>query len=152
MMRLDEIVESLMWLFRTIIVAGLLAIVWYAMDREPPFAVVDSPQTFASPGGWLRVTADVRRDVKRNCEAEFTRYIFDSRATRYDLGHAVASPQMISQMEKQSPGKLKVAVLVPAGAEPGPARLVTVLEYRCNKVHNFWPISVTTEIPFEIVP
>jgi hypothetical protein len=34
---------------------------------------------------------------------------------------------------------------------PGPAALVTSLEYRCNRVHSLWPIEVTTTFPFEVL-
>lgn len=152
MMRVDEIAKSLMWLFKTIIVAGLVALGWFAMDRTPPFAVLDTPPAFARPGEWLRMTAEVRRDTSRNCDTTFSRYLFDANATRYDLGHSIMSAQMIAAMEKRHPGKLPIAVLVPMSAEPGQARIVTVLEYRCNKVHNLWPITVTAEFPFVIQP
>ena len=50
------------------------------------------------------------------------------------------------------PGVLRVIVKLPEVMEDGNGALVSVLNYRCNKVHAFWPIQVTTTLPFTVEP
>jgi hypothetical protein len=149
---LDYFVERLMAVWWMTIIASLLAIGWFASDREPPFEILSVPEVSVRPGEWLKVTAEVRRDVSRGCDAVFSRYIFSGEGVRYDLGTSHASAAMISAIELRHPGKLPIAVLVPGSIEPGRARLEMVLSYRCNQVHALWPIVVTTEIPFTVLP
>ena len=72
--------------------------------------------------------------------------------SRFDLGHSTASAEMIYGVERASPGVLRVSVLLPSVMPEGPATLQTVLDYSCNKVHALWPIKVTTEMPFRVLP
>ena len=147
----DEIVFRLMLVWRLTIIASLLAIGWYASDRDPPFEVLSAPEVTVRAGEWMRVVVDVRRDTTRDCDVEFSRYIFSSDGIRYDMRTSHASAAMIAAMELRHPGKLPIAVMIPGGMEPGRARLVTVLSYRCNKVHALWPIIVTMEVPFTVI-
>jgi hypothetical protein len=148
---LDRIVERLMLFWKAVIILSLVILCVFALDREPPFALLSAPNVSVRPGEWLKLTADVRRDADRGCEAVFSRYIFGEGGIRYDLGTSHASAQMISAMEMRDPGKLRVAVPVPSTIAPGPAWLEIVLSYRCNKVHSLVPIVVTVDIPFTVV-
>jgi hypothetical protein len=139
-------------LAQAILVCGLLVVLYYAADREPPFAVLSVKPAAAYPGEFVAIEANVRRQVERNCSAEFARYIFDSQGTRYDLGGGTASAELVGRMERQSPGVLRLSVQVPPTAAPGTAHLVTVLDYACNRTHRIAPIQVTTEMPFTVLP
>ena len=147
----DDVVDRLRVASWFIIVSSVAALCWYAADREPPFALLHIPAATAQAGGKLRLVVDVRRDVSRECDADFSRYIFGSDGARRDLITSHASAAMIAGMELRYPGKLPIVVSVPDDLEPGPARFVTVLAYRCNKVHALWPIIVTMDIPFTVV-
>lgn len=134
-------------LFVTIIAAGFLA-----LDREPPFAILEVEPAAARAGETVKLHMTVRRDVERECSAEFTRYVFDSGFTRYYIDRGQASADFIRNLEKKSPGHLNIAFTIPADVDPGPATLETVLDYRCNKMHRLWPIEVTTIAPFTVLP
>lgn len=137
---------------QVIILAALCLVGYYAMDRDPPFAVLSVTPSEAMPGQYVTIEAKVRRDTWRRCDAEFSRYLYDSSGARFDLGHSIASAEMIGKMDAASPGVLRVSVLLPASMAPGPANLETVLDYFCNKVHRAWPITVTTDLPFLVLP
>lgn len=149
---LNHIVHATEGVAWTIIVLAIVVVLYFAADRAPPFAVLHTEPAQAMPGDHIVVRATVRRDSSRNCSAEFSRYLFDSAGTRFDLGHAIASSDMIATMDRQSPGRLAVSFRIPPPAEPGPARLRTVLEYTCNRTHKIMPIVVTTEMPLTVLP
>jgi hypothetical protein len=137
---------------RAIIAAAVCVVIYYAADREPPFSVVSVEPAAARPGEFVTIQARVERQVNRKCSAEFARYIFDAQGTRYDISTGTASAELVSRMERDTPGLLKVSVLVPPSASPGKAHLVTVLDYACNRTHRLAPIQVTTDMPFEVLP
>jgi hypothetical protein len=140
------------WVARVILFLAALLVIYYAADREPPFAVHGSEPAEAHAGEYVTINASVTRDVSRRCNTEFSRYIFDSHGTRFDLGRSQASADAIASMERRSPGVLSVAFVVPPAAKPGPAILQTVLQYQCNRVHHFWPIETTVDMPFLVLP
>lgn len=129
-----------------VMAAGLMA-----FDRRPPFEVLSVTPAYARPGETVVIIASVRRDVARNCSAIFSRFIFDSKAARFELGNAHASADTIRRMEHRAPGMLTVAALIPLVAAPGPAVVETAIEYQCNVMHALWPIAVTATLPFTIL-
>lgn len=141
--------EGVAW---AILGIAALVVLYFAADRDPPFSVLRVEPAEAPAGEFVVVRASVIRQASRGCSAEFSRYLFDSAGTRFDLGHAIASADMISTMERQSPGKLAVSFRIPPPAAPGPARLRTVLEYTCNRTHRVMPIVVTSEMPLTVLP
>ena len=147
----DNIAQRFMWVCNITLVAGLMSVTWFAADRVPPFAMLSVEPAIGWPGDYLTIQASVKRDATRDCSAEFSRFIFDANGSRYDLGTSTASADMIKAMEAKRPGKLLVTVKLPESIHPGPAKLTTVLEYRCNKVHRIWPIEVTLQMPFTVL-
>jgi hypothetical protein len=153
MMRVaNEIVMQTVRVAQLIIIAALALVVYYAMDREPPFAVVSVIPASARAGEYITLEAVVRRDIDRKCSAEFSRYLFDAAGSRYDLGHSISSAEMIEQIQETYPNILRISLMLPPTMEVGLANMQTVLEYQCNKVHRIWPIIVTTDIPFTVLP
>jgi hypothetical protein len=149
---IDTTLQRFVWVAQCIIALSILAVLYYATDREAPFQIISVEPASARSGEYVTIRATVRRDVSRKCAADFSRYIFASNGARFDLGRHHASPELIQEVAKMNPTGLSVSVMVPEGAETGPARLVTALEYECNKVHALWPIEVTTVLPFTILP
>lgn len=152
MHRLDDLLRRLQWTATGILWAGLFSLAFFAADREPPFEVLEYHPAHARAGEYITITARVRRDVERRCSADFTRYLFDASGARFDLGSSETSADMIADMEAKRPGVLRVIVKLPEVMEDGNGALVSVLNYRCNKVHAFWPIQVTTTLPFTVEP
>jgi hypothetical protein len=140
------------WVARVILLLSALLVLYYAADRVPPFAVTSSAHAEARAGDYVTIHANVYRDTTRTCNADFSRYIYDSSGARFDLGHSQASAEAIAQMERRSPGSLTIAFRIPPSVAPGPASLQTVLRYRCNRVHHLIPIEVTTDMPFTVLP
>lgn len=150
---LDDVARRFMWVAYSLIAASLVSVGWFAADRVPPFVLLGVEPAAASAGEVIIIRARVWRDASRDCSVSFTRYIYDSRGVRFDGAElAKASDAMIDTMERRDPGRLTVAIVVPAAAAPGPATLQTVLWYACNKVHHIWPIYVTTDMAFTVLP
>lgn len=140
------------WVARLILFLAALLVLYYAADRSPPFAVIATEPAEAQAGSHITIRAKVVREVERGCNADFSRFVFDARGVRFDLGISSASAETIARMERYSPGVLAVSFQVPPTAAPGPATLTTVITYQCNRVHNLWPIQVTADMPFTVSP
>jgi hypothetical protein len=149
---LDRWLQRWMWLPNVMILLALVIVATYAADRATPFRVLSVEPVAAYRGQTVVFRAAVWRDPGRHCSAEFSRFIFDSAGARHDLGNSTVTAAMIAEMERRSPGQLVLSVQIPDAIAPGPARLVTALAYRCNKVHSLWPIETTTELPFTVLP
>ena len=151
-LRLDEVLLRWSWVPSAILLLAFAVGAGQAADRAPPSRVVRVEPAFARPGDVVVIKAKVWRDKSRNCSAVMSRSIFDASQTRFDYPVAKFSDHVIDKMESSTPGQLRVALVVSEHAAPGPADLVSVLDYRCNRVHAFWPIEVTTHMPFEVLP
>lgn len=150
--RLNLIFAATSWLANFIIIFALLAVVFFALDREPPYALISVEPAAARPGDVVKLRMTVRSDVSRQCSADLSRFVFDAMNARYFIDHAQLSSSLIAGMESRTPGIREIAITVPTSATPGPARMVSALEYQCNRAHSIWPIEVTTEAPFTILP
>ena len=148
----DSLAKRMMWIANMTLVCAALAVAWFAMDRTPPFSMLSVIPTSARAGDWITIRGTVRRDIDRQCSADFSRFLFDSGFTRYDLGSSTATAEMISGMENRAPGIVAITLKLPENISVGDAVLVSSLEYRCNKIHRLWPIEVTTEMPFRVLP
>lgn len=150
--RIDATLLRYAWIPNWTIFAALLIFIVQAMDREPPFAVLQVYPAQAKPGDTITLNAEVWRDPQRQCSAVMGRSVFDSKGARWDYPLATFSAASISRMESATPGRMSVSLVVPPGAAPGTAELLSVLEYKCNQAHVLWPISVTTHMTFTVLP
>jgi hypothetical protein len=150
--RVDGVLVRLAWVPRTMILIAVAIVLFEASDRKPPFQVLSVEPASARPGDTVVITSRVWRDSSRNCSAHRSRSMFDAAMVRYDYPKAIFSDAAIDRVERGTPGVLRVAVAIPLSAEPGPASVVSVTQYRCNRVHSLWPIDVTTVMPFTILP
>lgn len=150
--KLDEWMLRLAWLPSLVLLAAIILIMIQAADRRVPFQVLSVEPSSAKAGDMVTIRAKVWRDTSRHCSAVMARSIFDSEHVRYDFPIHRFSDEVIDAMEQATPGHLAVRVMVPHGASVGAAELVSVLEYRCNKVHALWPVEVTTRMPFTVLP
>jgi hypothetical protein len=150
--RADSVLERLAWIPSVVLLLAVIIIAVQMMDRRPPFEIQHVEPAFARAGEALTLHAEVWRDSSRRCSATMSRYVFDANGARWDYPVSMFSAGLINRMEEQTPGMLKVALIVPAGAAPGQADMVSVLSYQCNRAHALWPIEVTTHMPFMILP
>lgn len=150
--RLDAIMLRYSWIATWTLFAALLIVAAQALDRKPPFAMIHVFPAQASPGEKITIHAQVWRDGSRSCAVTMGRSVFDSERVRFDFPVTAFSARTIGAMEERTPGRMAVSFVVPDGAAPGPAELVSALEYRCNQAHTIWPIEVTTHVPFTILP
>jgi len=149
---IDRCAEKAQWLAKLLLVLACMSVVWFALDRDPLFEVLSVEPAHARPGEVVIIKAEVRRDADRGCSAAMTQFLFDSDRKRFDLGSSVASAELIRDIETYSPGLMLMTLTLPRSISYGQADLVSVINYRCNKVHALWPIEVTTHIPFTVIP
>ena len=130
-----------------------------ALDRREPFAILPHEPILVQAGQWASLNVPVYRDMSRQCDASYTRLLFDSAEHRVDLGTGYVPWEQIAALEKRTPGRLLITVPIPPidtpglrGIQPGPARLATPLEYVCNKGHVLWPVKVQANIFLDIQP
>lgn len=150
------------FLSRAVIVAwitlagSVLVFTWQAMtDRDPPFKVLSVEPAFAKPGDMVTIRQRVWRDPKRLCSASWSRFMWATGIGRIDLANDLpkhVGPDFINRLEKIDPGHLTVTVQVPPIAQPGPGVLVTELSYWCKPAQKWFPINVTAEAPFTVLP
>lgn len=150
--RVDNVLVRLAWIPRVMLLIAVVLVIIEASDREPPLQLLSVEPAAARPGETVIITSRVWRDGSRNCSAYRSRSVFDAAMTRYDYPTAIFSDAAIDRVEKETPGLLRVAVVLPLSAAPGPASVVSVTQYRCNRVHAMFPIDVTTVMPFTVLP
>lgn len=150
--RVDSALERLSWVPSLVLLLALVIVIIQAADRRPPFKLLHSDEVFGYAGQAIVFRADVWRDPNRKCSVSMSRSIFDGVGNRWDYPVSNFSQDLISRMERDTPGEMRAALVIPPGAEPGDSEMVSVLSYRCNRVHSLAPIEVTTHIPFTILP
>ena len=150
--RLDAVLERLSWLPSLVLLIALIIVIVQLADRRPPFKLLHADHASAHAGEAVVFRADVWRDPSRRCSVTMSRSLFDGAGARWDYPISNFSQDLIARMERDTPGEMRAAIVVPPGAMPGDSELVSVLSYRCNRVHALAPIEVTTHIPFTILP
>ncbi len=144
---------------RSIAVAWVLialsaaVVIYWAFDRSPPFVMLDYTAFNGRRGETVLVAANVDRNLERNCSVTFSRYLFDAKGVRSDLsGIQYMTASALAQMERDNPSKLLLSVKLPDNVQPGPAKLVTSLEYVCNPIQRIWPLDVLMEMNLVVLP
>jgi hypothetical protein len=151
MTKMTEYMHRMLILPILVLVYVALQITIWSFDRHPPFEILSSDLAAATPGRALFISATVRRDIARKCSASYSRTIIDSNSFRYDIpGTQSASSRLIKQLDSMHTGRMSVSIVLPDEISPGPATLVTSLEYVCNPIHRVFPIEVLTIIPFRV--
>lgn len=149
--RIDDVLLRLSWVPSIVLLIALVLVLIQAADRKPPFQILSVEPASAKAGEVVTIRARVWRDKTRNCSVVMSRSVFDAESVRWDYPVARFTDELIDRMELATPSELRVSVMVPPSAVVGEAHLVSVLEYRCNRVHSIWPIEVTTVMPFAVV-
>lgn len=146
------------WMHRLLVVPVIIIVLFWielaiwALDRHPPFEILNVEPATVEPGQAVYLKAQVRRDVDRNCSVQYTRHIYDGANFRHDLeGVQRMNSEAIRTMDARAPGQLNLTIRVPSNAAPGNASLVTALDYECNPLHAMWPIHVVSEMRFTIM-
>jgi hypothetical protein len=144
----------MMWFWIAVLVVSICQVVWWSMDRSPPFRVDAVRVTNAQQGGVVRIDAEVFRDVRRECGVTLSTHLYDATGARFTIDStAIISSAGIAAMERKTPGKLLMTIQLPAGVAVGPASMVSSMAYTCNPLQELLrPIHVQTEFTFEVLP
>lgn len=143
-----------MWFWIILLIVSVGQVVWWSMDRSPPFRVDAVRVTNAQQGGVVRIDAEVFRDVRRECGVTLSMHLYDATGARFTIdATSIISSAGISAMERKTPGKLLRTIQLPAGVAVGPASMVSSMAYTCNPLQEMMrPIHVQTEFQFEVLP
>lgn len=85
MSKTTALLERLMWVWIVLLLITVGQLVWWSIDREPPFHVGSYTPTSAKPGQTATISANVERELKRGCSVQFSRYLYDPGGTRHDM-------------------------------------------------------------------
>lgn len=136
-----------------ILLSSIAALLWLSLDRAPPFESISYTAQPARPGQTAVITAEVRRDLRRNCSVKFSRFFVDAAGTRWEVTPLTSvTAKGLRVFDDASEDRLRVPVPVPVGAAVGRATLIIPLAYRCNVVHEWFPIDVVLSYEFEVLP
>lgn len=148
------------FLARTVMVAWLTLALAVGMtawqifgNREPPFVLISVEPAAAKPGDTVTIRANVTRDIGRKCSASWHRFMWLPGSGRVDVSkdNPTVGPEFIEYLESIEPGRLTISERVPAVAQAGQAVIVTELGYWCKPAQKWYPIQVTTKLPFTVL-
>lgn len=143
--------HRLRWVFTAVLVLCAGQVLVWGFDRSPPLSLVGwAIEKPVHPGGPLRITLAVQRDLTRECSATVSRHIEDGRGFRFDLPQLVMDAHAIAALQESLKDESRILVQMPDDAAPGNGRYVSALSYACNPVHRVWPIRMRFVLPFEI--
>ncbi len=143
-----------MWFWIILLIVSMVQVIWWAMDRSPPFRVDAVRVTNAQRGGLVHIDAEVFRDMRRECGVTVSTHLYDSTGARFTIdATSIISSAGIAALERKTPGKLRMTIQLPAGVAVGPASMVSSMAYTCNPLQEMMrPIHVQTEFQFEVLP
>lgn len=124
-------------------------VTYWIADRKVPVTVIErNPITpVVEQGDYFRLNMkNIRHDM---CHTKVDSFLYDGMNTRIILPaqEFVVSPSPLGYNE------FGIAVKVPIDAMPGDAKYSTIVEYRCNPFHYFWPIITgPNDVAFKIIP
>lgn len=131
-----------------------LVIAYWAVDRDVPFTLESYAVEPVKAGTTTTVRAKVKRDLDRRCSVVFSRTFYDASGVRYELTEGVQfmNALALDAYNERSPDMLAFSVKVPPSATPGKGSVMTALNYECNPIHQFFPISTVLEMNLEVLP
>ena len=130
---------------------ALIVLAW-ALDTDPPFRLVGYTMGAGYAGGTAKIDADVKRDLARKCDVVYSRRLVDSQGYIYTIEPSTSvSAEALEQQDARSPDKLLYAIRIPLNASPGPAEILTPLEYSCNLWQKIRPITMVMVNMVEII-
>lgn len=134
------------------LIVSVQLLVW-SIERSPPTRFVEYYVAPVKPGKSTTVYETVERDKNRPCSATYTRLLFDSTGTRFDLtgGEQHTNAAARERIALLTPGRLNYAVKVPQEAAAGKATVITTMNYVCNPVHEIFPIESVINVTLEIL-
>jgi hypothetical protein len=126
--------------------------VW-ASDRDAPFVVLDYHADPAKPGDTTTIKGMVRRDLKRSCSVLYSRMFIDSQGSQYELtpGVQLMNSRALTALNQRSPDLLSLSITILPKAAKGGGTAMSTLSYRCNPVHQFYPISMVVTFNVEVL-
>lgn len=129
-------------------------LVYWGASRTAPFTLISYVAIPAKAGQTTIITGYVKRDVDRSCRVMFSRSMIDSAGVRYELseGAQTMNASALRDMSLISPDRLKFTVNIPKNASVGKAHVFTSLDYECNPIHQFYPISISLDFSLMVLP
>jgi hypothetical protein len=132
-----------------VLLFGAAALGMWINDREPPNTVlsVDVLTPTVRPGTELRILYHVQR-WRTDCAVHVDRVLYDSRNASFPVPDVdfAASPSA-----KTGADSVMTIIYIAPNMAEGKARFRSVSTFRCNPMHNIWPIKrESPEIIFNV--
>lgn len=131
----------------------VLTIMYWSASRVPPLVLNSYTAIPAKPGEITFITGSVKRDISRGCGLVFSRSMVDAAGIHYELGDGaqILNSAALKHLDLISPNKISFSVEIPKTAAPGMSHVTTSLDYICNPIHQFFPISMYINTDLEVL-
>lgn len=143
-----------MWFWMLILVVSIGQVVWWALDRSPPFRVDSYTIAPVRQGDTVVLDAKVWRDIDRGCSVTLSNNLYDSTGARHVIEPPMRfTPGDIAALERKTPGRMSRKIQLPDVVPAGPASIVSSMSYECNPLQEILrPIYVQAEYGFDVLP
>lgn len=113
---------------------------WFMFDRESPVAIIEQTDLTSTvpAGSYLEYKQVILRD--RLCDTTITRRLIDGAGVlhQFEPVHSATG----GSLAWPDPETRIIRVQIPDNTNPGDATLQVSASFKCNPIHNFWPINV----------
>lgn len=125
-------------------IPSVAVMLYWGFDRTPPFELLNYTPGKGRPGDTIIIYGKVHRDLDRSCSVSYSRYFYDGAGNSFELnaGPQTMNADALSALNAITPDGIRLAIPIPRAAVPGPSKVLVSLDYSCNVVHKFFPISV----------
>jgi len=135
------------WFYKLLVMGMVGGIGWCALDRTLPITVIsDTVEGDVRAGGILVLRSELVRH--RSCAMTVQQILIDGASYRHvldDLNFDAAPGPLGHDVYRR-------AIVVRESAVPGYARFRIIVSWRCNPLHEIWPITITSEASFMLLP
>jgi len=148
-MRLVNILDRLVWVPVSIILAAAIAMAIMLMNNDPPGVFVPGSQTVELEPDRVVLTYRIIR--RRACDAVVTRSIIDPAGRLDHLMPMAYTADQVSDLQQVQRDRISLVLPRPARIIPGTYRMQATVRYSCNFAQEIWPIKVAFVVPYRLV-
>lgn len=135
-------------LYKSLAIAAGVLLLYWTWDRSPPITLVnDQAEGETRVGGELTIRSEVIRH-RRDCKTKVEQMVIDGGRYRHvldDLEFAAAPGPLGRDIYRRT-------VKLRSNSIPGESVFRIIISWRCNVLHEIWPIVQTSEVPFTLLP
>lgn len=138
------------WMPAALLACVLALLAVWAIDDRPPVIYRGNPIVTAVDQDVVLLQFDVKR-ARLDCSATWQRWVSDSAGFKWWLDDRSATEEIIRQLERESPGKVRLLLPLPDGMRRGHMTYNVRMIYYCHPL-NLFPQRIAYQVPFYVAP